>query len=256
MVMAAVGLLDENPNPTEQEVRLGLEGNLCRCTGYHNIVKAVLGLLPRGRAEGAGMTVTEAPRRPRVIGTRMLRREDPAAAHRRGAATPTTSPSPARCTSPSLRSPYAHARITIDRRRRRRWRCPASSPPTPAPTSRDLWAAPMPCAWPVTEDMKNPPHYPLAIDTACYVGDGVAVVLATSRRRGARRARRRSTSTTTRSPAVIDLEDALSDRVLVHDDLGTNTRYTWELKIGDEARRRGVRRRPPTRSRSATSSSG
>ncbi len=42
MVMAAVSLLDENPDPTEREVRIGLEGNLCRCTGYHNIVKAVL----------------------------------------------------------------------------------------------------------------------------------------------------------------------------------------------------------------------
>ena len=42
MVMAAVGLLNENPNPTEDEVRFGLEGNLCRCTGYHNIVKSVL----------------------------------------------------------------------------------------------------------------------------------------------------------------------------------------------------------------------
>ena len=42
MVMAAVGLLNENPSPTEHEVRIGLEGNLCRCTGYHNIVKAVL----------------------------------------------------------------------------------------------------------------------------------------------------------------------------------------------------------------------
>ena len=42
MVMAAVSLLDEIPNPTEADVRLGLEGNLCRCTGYHNIVKAVL----------------------------------------------------------------------------------------------------------------------------------------------------------------------------------------------------------------------
>ena len=42
MVMAAVGLLDENPHPTEADVRQGLEGNLCRCTGYHNIVKAVL----------------------------------------------------------------------------------------------------------------------------------------------------------------------------------------------------------------------
>jgi len=42
MVMAAVSFLEENPNPTEREVRLGLEGNLCRCTGYHNIVQAVL----------------------------------------------------------------------------------------------------------------------------------------------------------------------------------------------------------------------
>jgi carbon-monoxide dehydrogenase small subunit len=42
MVMAATSLLNENPNPTEEEVRLGLEGNLCRCTGYHNIVKSVL----------------------------------------------------------------------------------------------------------------------------------------------------------------------------------------------------------------------
>jgi carbon-monoxide dehydrogenase small subunit len=42
MVMAAVSLLDEIPNPSERDVRLGLEGNLCRCTGYHNIVKSVL----------------------------------------------------------------------------------------------------------------------------------------------------------------------------------------------------------------------
>jgi len=42
MVMAATSLLDENPHPTEREVRIGLEGNLCRCTGYHNIVQAVL----------------------------------------------------------------------------------------------------------------------------------------------------------------------------------------------------------------------
>jgi aerobic carbon-monoxide dehydrogenase small subunit len=48
MVMAAVGLLNENPHPTEAEVREGLEGNLCRCTGYHNIVKSVL-----AAAEGA-----------------------------------------------------------------------------------------------------------------------------------------------------------------------------------------------------------
>jgi len=41
MVMSTVDLLTENPNPTEAEIREGLEGNLCRCTGYHNIVKSV-----------------------------------------------------------------------------------------------------------------------------------------------------------------------------------------------------------------------
>jgi carbon-monoxide dehydrogenase small subunit len=42
MIMQSVDLLNDNPSPSEEEVRLGLEGNLCRCTGYHNIVKAVL----------------------------------------------------------------------------------------------------------------------------------------------------------------------------------------------------------------------
>jgi aerobic carbon-monoxide dehydrogenase small subunit len=42
MVMASISLLNENPHPTEEEVRIGLEGNLCRCTGYHNIVQSVL----------------------------------------------------------------------------------------------------------------------------------------------------------------------------------------------------------------------
>jgi carbon-monoxide dehydrogenase small subunit len=41
MIMAAADLLDRNPSPSDEEIRHGLEGNLCRCTGYHNIVKAV-----------------------------------------------------------------------------------------------------------------------------------------------------------------------------------------------------------------------
>ncbi len=41
MILSAYDLLQKNPNPTEQEIRHGLAGNLCRCTGYHNIVKAV-----------------------------------------------------------------------------------------------------------------------------------------------------------------------------------------------------------------------
>jgi aerobic carbon-monoxide dehydrogenase small subunit len=52
MVMAAVSILDEHPAPSEEDVRLGLEGNLCRCTGYHNIVKAVLAAAGGGGTEG------------------------------------------------------------------------------------------------------------------------------------------------------------------------------------------------------------
>src|ERR687886_1524613 len=48
MIMAAADLLQRNPNPSEEDVRDGLEGNLCRCTGYHNIVKAVLSAAKAG----------------------------------------------------------------------------------------------------------------------------------------------------------------------------------------------------------------
>ena len=48
----SVDLLKENPSPSEEEIRLGLEGNLCRCTGYHNIVKAVQYAAEHGGAGG------------------------------------------------------------------------------------------------------------------------------------------------------------------------------------------------------------
>jgi carbon-monoxide dehydrogenase small subunit len=51
MVMAATSLLKEIPNPTEQQVREGIEGNLCRCTGYHNIVQAILAASKTGAAK-------------------------------------------------------------------------------------------------------------------------------------------------------------------------------------------------------------
>jgi carbon-monoxide dehydrogenase small subunit len=50
MIMAACALLAENPSPTDSEVREGLEGNLCRCTGYQNIVKSVLAAAEAGSA--------------------------------------------------------------------------------------------------------------------------------------------------------------------------------------------------------------
>jgi aerobic carbon-monoxide dehydrogenase small subunit len=51
MIMSATALLARNPNPTEEEVRHGLEGNLCRCTGYHNIVKSVLDAASKSGAQ-------------------------------------------------------------------------------------------------------------------------------------------------------------------------------------------------------------
>ena len=56
MVLASVSLLRENPKPTEEEVRMGLEGNLCRCTGYHNLVRAVLAAADDMAAESAEVT--------------------------------------------------------------------------------------------------------------------------------------------------------------------------------------------------------
>jgi carbon-monoxide dehydrogenase small subunit len=60
MIMQAVDLLRDNPDPTEQEIREGIEGNLCRCTGYHNIVRAIqsvakagAGSSPAGTSGGA-----------------------------------------------------------------------------------------------------------------------------------------------------------------------------------------------------------
>jgi carbon-monoxide dehydrogenase small subunit len=54
MIMAGAALLAENPSPTEAEVRHALEGNLCRCTGYHNIVRAIL-----DAAKTKGATIPE-----------------------------------------------------------------------------------------------------------------------------------------------------------------------------------------------------
>jgi carbon-monoxide dehydrogenase small subunit len=75
MVMATVGLLAENPEPTEDQVREGLEGNLCRCTGYHNIVRAVLAAAAAGdpaTSAGSGRSGPSGPVRGRgapAVGT-------------------------------------------------------------------------------------------------------------------------------------------------------------------------------------------
>lgn len=96
------------------------------------------------------------------------------------------------------------------------------------------WAAPMPCAWPVTDDMKNPTHHPVAATEAKYVGDIVAVVLADTRAAAVDGAEQVVVDYEPLE-AVVDLEDAATDRVVVHEDLGTNVSYVWELKPDEAA---------------------
>ena len=239
MVMAATSLLDENPNPSEDEVRVGLEGNLCRCTGYHNIVKSVLAAAIRLSTPldgGPAMTVIDNMQASEesiaagngVLGQRMLRKEDPALLT--GEAVFTNDMKvPGALHLAVLRSPYAHAKIvSVDVAG-----ALAIDGVLHAFSGADLadqWAAPMPCAWPVTDDMKNPAHYPLAVGKAAYVGDGVACVLATSDAI-AHDALDAIDVEYEPLPAVIDLEAALSDDVVIHDELGTNVSYTWPLLI-------------------------
>ncbi len=64
MIMSAYDLLQQNPNPSEEEIRHGLEGNLCRCTGYHNIVKAVQYAAAKMRGEEPATNETETAAQP------------------------------------------------------------------------------------------------------------------------------------------------------------------------------------------------
>ncbi len=165
----------------------------------------------------------------RIIGRARVRREDPRLLSGEAKFTDDLD-LPGALHLAVLRSPLAHARITsID------LSAALGQPGVVAAYTgedlADLWATPMPCAWAVTEDMLNSPHYPIAIGKVCYVGDGVAAVLATSNE-AARDALESIVVDYDPLPAVVDLEDALSDRVLVHEDLGTNTSYTWKLDVG------------------------
>ena len=126
-----------------------------------------------------------------------------------------------------VRSPHAHARINgIDTSA-----ALAVDGVVAAYTGADLaedWAAPLPCAWPVTDDMKNPDHFPVAQGKANHVGDIVAVVVATTRYAAADGLEGVLVDYEPLE-AVVTVEDAESDRVVIHDDLGTNVAYEWPL---------------------------
>ena len=177
------------------------------------------------------MTATEAGGTG-VLGTRQLRREDPALLTGEAKFVADLAV-PGAVHLALVRATVAHARIvSID-----------VGPALPMPgvvgafTGADLaadWAGPLPCAWPVTADMKSPTHLPLALEKVCHVGDPVAVVVAHSEY-AARDAAEAVLVEYEPLPPVVDLEDAMSDRVVIHDDLGTNTSYIWELDPDPEA---------------------
>ena len=179
------------------------------------------------------MTATAAPTsRSGVLGQRLVRKEDPAllTGEARFVADLAVPGALHLCV---VRSTMAHARITsVDV-------SPARSMPgvVAAFTGAELqheWAAPLPCAWPVTADMKSPDHLPIAVDKVCYVGDAVAVVVAESEY-VARDAAEAVLVEYEPLPAVVELADALSDRVVIHEGLGTNTSYHFELSPDEAA---------------------
>jgi carbon-monoxide dehydrogenase large subunit len=177
------------------------------------------------------MTVTDAKAN-KVFGSRLLRKEDPALLTGEAQFVADLQV-PGALHLAFVRSTVAHARIaSVDVSAAR------TMPGVVAAfTGADLeadWAAPLPCAWPVTADMKSPRHLPLAVSKVCHTGDAVAVVAAESEYQ-AKDAAEAVFVEYDPLPAVIDLEEAASDRMVIHDDLGTNVAYRWELVPDAEA---------------------
>jgi carbon-monoxide dehydrogenase large subunit len=131
-----------------------------------------------------------------------------------------------------VRSPYAHAtikRVDVTAARELEGVVAAFSG---AELAAD-WAGSLPCAWPVTEEIRMPSHFPLAFDKARHVGDGVAVVVADSREI-AKDAAELIEVEYEPLDAVTDVGRALDpDAPIVHDDLGTNECYVWKLDAGE-----------------------
>ena len=167
----------------------------------------------------------------RVVGTEVRRKEDPELITGQARYSDDLA-APGMLWMKLVLSPFAHARITsVDV-------SPALQVPgvVAAFGGRDLageWAGPLPTAWPVTDDLKNPPMYPLATDEVRFQGEGVAVVLAESRA-AAEDGAEAVVAEYDPLPVVLDMEEALKDGAdLVHGDLGTNASYTWTLTNGD-----------------------
>jgi carbon-monoxide dehydrogenase large subunit len=128
-----------------------------------------------------------------------------------------------------VRSPFAHARITgIDTSEAEGADGVHSVYTGSQLQEMGLWIGPLPCAWPVTEDMVSPPHYPTAIDEVHHVGEIVAVVLADSRYAAADAAEKVYVDYE-QLPAVASIEAARDGSATAHSELDSNKSYHWPL---------------------------
>jgi len=167
----------------------------------------------------------------RYVGTQVLRKEDPELITGQAKYTDDLSV-PGMLWMYVVRSPFAHARIKgVDLSK-----ALAMDGVVAAFSGADLadaWIGGLPMAWPVTEDINNPPHFPLAKDKARHQGDGVAVVVAESRAL-AKDAAEAVEVDYEPLDTVIDMEAALAKGApLVHEEIGTNKSYTWTLTNGE-----------------------
>lgn len=178
------------------------------------------------------MTATDSPTT-RTIGVSKLRKEDAHLVTGRGTWTDNLQPAGVLHMA-VLRSPHAHARIgRVDVTAARE--APGVVAAFTGEDLADEWVTSLPSVWQVTEDVKEPPHWPLAHDKVRYVGDGVAVVLAESRSAAVDAVELVDVDYDA-LPAVVDIEEALEDHILVHDVAGTNQcfRYHWDSGNLDE----------------------
>ena len=176
------------------------------------------------------MTVTES-KTTTFVGTSVKRKEDASLLRGRATWVDNIAP-PGTVHMAVVRSPYAHAHITRVSTDAARAAEGVVAVLDGAELAED-WQGSLPCAWPVTEDIKIPPHFPLATGETRFQGDGVAVVLAESRAL-AKDAAELVEVEYEQLPAVAHVDKALEKGApIVHSDLGTNECYVWKLETDD-----------------------
>ena len=252
MIMAAADLLDRNPDPTDDEIRHAIEGNICRCTGYHNIVAAI--------REAASTRAPAPTRRPArtpdrrhpmttdVLGAPIKRVEDPRFITGKGRYLDDIK-LPGMTYMAILRSPYAHANIrSIDTSAAK-----AMPGVVAVLTGADVPYNPLPMAWPaggVRRASRTTSTRPraLATDSVKWTGEGVAAVIAETPEQAADAVEAIHVEWEP-LPAVVDAEKATQPGApQLHENAPNNVVFEWTVgdKAGtDAADRRGRGRRPP-----------